>query len=93
MTGDGGSAAAVKSVCSQVRVEIPANLRRILREALDNPEGFWSQVAEELHWFRRWDKVLEWNFPDFAWFKGGVTNLAYNCLERNLEKGRVTIQH
>jgi len=48
MTVDGGIVAPVKWVFSQVRVEIPERLRRILREALDNPEGFWSQIAEEL---------------------------------------------
>jgi acetyl-CoA synthetase len=60
----------------------------MLSRALDDPEGFWGEVASELHWFRRWEKAFEWNYPDFSWFKGGVTNLAYNCLERNIELGR-----
>ena len=60
----------------------------MLKRALEDPEGFWGEIAGELHWFRRWDKVLEWNPPDFTWFKGGVTNLAYNCLDVNIEKGR-----
>jgi acetyl-CoA synthetase len=60
----------------------------MLSQALDDPEEFWGQVASELHWFKRWDKAFEWTYPDFSWFKGGVTNLAYNCLERNIELGR-----
>jgi len=60
----------------------------MLKRALDDPENFWGEIAGELHWFKKWDKVLEWNPPDFSWFKGGLTNLAYNCLDVNLEKGR-----
>ncbi|MCK4433941.1 acetate--CoA ligase [Candidatus Bathyarchaeota archaeon] len=60
----------------------------MLKRALEDPEGFWGKVAEELHWFERWEKVFEWDYPNFSWFKGGVTNLSYNCLERNVEKGR-----
>jgi len=60
----------------------------MLKRALDDPENFWGEIAGELHWFKKWDKVLEWNPPDFTWFKGGLTNLAYNCLDANLKKGR-----
>jgi acetyl-CoA synthetase len=60
----------------------------MLKRALEDPEHFWGEIAGELHWFKKWDKVLEWDPPDFTWFKGGVTNLAYNCLDINLEKGR-----
>jgi acetyl-CoA synthetase len=59
----------------------------MLAQALEDPDEFWGEVATELHWFRRWDKVFEWNYPNFSWFKGGITNLAYNCLERNIERG------
>jgi acetyl-CoA synthetase len=51
----------------------------MLKQALKYPEEFWGEVAEELHWFRTWDKVFEWKYPFFKWFIGGVTNLSYNC--------------
>jgi acetyl-CoA synthetase len=70
------------------RIEYPPKLRRMLRKALEDPESFWGKVAEELDWFNRWDKVFEWNYPNFTWFKGGITNLSYNCLEHNVKKGR-----
>jgi len=54
------------------------------RESLDNPDQFWSRIASELHWFKPWDKVLEWNAPNAKWFVGGQTNLSYNCLDRHL---------
>jgi acetyl-CoA synthetase len=60
----------------------------MLQRALDEPETFWGEAADELHWFRRWDKAFDWNYPNFAWFNGGVTNLSYNCLERNIVRGK-----
>ena len=58
----------------------------MLNRALEDPENFWGEVAGELHWFKKWDKVLDWNPPDFTWFKGGLTNLAYNCLDAKERK-------
>ena len=75
------------SVSEKSRIVYPQQLKRMLVRALEDPENFWGEMASELHWFKRWDKVFEWNYPDFSWFKGGTTNLAYNCLERNIEKG------
>jgi acetyl-CoA synthetase len=70
------------------KIEYPPQLKWMLRRSLEDPEGFWGEIAEELHWFRRWDKVFEWNYPNFTWFKGGITNIAYNCLESNIKRGR-----
>jgi acetyl-CoA synthetase len=53
-----------------------------------DPEGYWSLWAEELHWFRRWDRVLEWEPPYARWFVGGRLNAAYNCLDRHLDGPR-----
>jgi len=60
----------------------------MLKRALEDPEGFWGEAAKDLHWFRRWDRVFEWDYPNFSWYKGATTNLAYNCLERNIANGR-----
>ena len=70
------------------KIQYPPKLQSMLSRALEDPENFWGEVAGELHWFKKWDKVLDWNPPDFTWFKGGLTNLAYNCLGANLKKGR-----
>ncbi len=70
------------------RIEYPPELKSMLKRALEDPEGFWGDAAKELHWFRRWDRVFEWNCPNFSWYKGATTNLAYNCLERNIDNGR-----
>ena len=70
------------------KIEYSPKLKSMLRRALENTEDFWGEIASELHWFRRWYKVFEWNYPNFTWFKGGITNIAYNCLESNIAKGR-----
>ncbi|MCS7067413.1 MAG: acetate--CoA ligase [Meiothermus sp.] len=56
----------------------------LYRESLEQPEQFWSRIAAELHWFKPWEKVLEWNPPNAKWFIGGQLNLSYNCLDRHL---------
>ena len=53
-----------------------------------DPEQYWASCAEELHWFRRWDRVLEWDPPFARWFVGGRINASYNCLDRHLETSR-----
>ena len=62
--------------------------RQWLREAAEDPEGFWARAADQLPWFRKWDRVLEWEFPTFRWFIGAQTNLAYNCLDHHVAGGR-----
>jgi acetyl-CoA synthetase len=61
---------------------------RLYRQSLDDPDTFWGNVARELHWFKPWDRVMEWQEPFVKWFSGGQTNLAYNCLDYQVEKGR-----
>jgi acetyl-CoA synthetase len=61
---------------------------RLYKEADDDPEKFWGKVAKELHWFKPWTKVLEWDCPWAKWFVGGETNISYNCLDRNVQNGR-----
>lgn len=62
----------------------------LYQEAESNPEGFWAKQAEELDWFKRWDKVLECDpsKAEIAWFKGGQINVSYNCLDRHLNTWR-----
>ncbi|VAX23394.1 Acetyl-CoA synthetase [hydrothermal vent metagenome] len=63
-----------------------AEYKRIHKRSVEDPEGFWGEKAEELHWFRKWDKVKEGGFDkvDFKWFTGGKINVSYNCLDRHL---------
>jgi acetyl-CoA synthetase len=63
-------------------------VRRQQAEASEDPEGFWARQADALPWFKKWDRVLEWEPPTFRWFTGAETNLAWNCLDRHVAEGR-----
>jgi acetyl-CoA synthetase len=64
-----------------------ADYERLYQESIAQPEQFWSRMAEErLTWSRKWDTVLEHDFPrgEVRWFAGGKLNASFNCLDRHL---------
>jgi acetyl-CoA synthetase len=77
-----------KEFAEHSHVKSLAEYERLYEDAENDPEKFWGQVADELHWFRRWDSVLEWNAPWAKWFSGGQINLSYNCLDRHVATWR-----
>ncbi len=59
------------------------------RRSLEDPEGFWGEAAEDCHWYKKWDKVLDdSNKPYYRWFIGGEVNTCYNCLDFHVDNGR-----
>jgi acetyl-CoA synthetase len=72
----------------QASVKNLAEYELLWQRAKDNPEAFWAEQADTLHWFKRWDKVLNWKEPHAEWFVGGKINASYNCLDRHLAEGR-----
>lgn len=56
------------------------------QKSIEDPEGFWAEVASHFQWRKKWDKVLEWNFsePKIEWFRGGKLNITENCIDRHL---------
>ena len=72
----------------QAHIKSLEQYKQMYRQSIDNPNLFWAHAAENLHWFKRWDTVLKWQFPDAQWFVGGQTNLAYNCLDHQIAQGR-----
>jgi len=59
------------------------------RQSLEDPEGFWAQAAENLHWYKKWDKVLDDSAaPMYQWFTGGEVNTCFNALDRHTVNGR-----
>ena len=62
-----------------------AEYEALYKQSIEDPETFWAGVARELHWFKPWDKVLEWNLPWAKWFVGGKLNLSYNCVDRHVD--------
>jgi acetyl-CoA synthetase len=77
-----------ESFRARAKLKDAAEYERLYRRSLDDPEGFWGEVASELHWFKPWERVVEWQEPFVKWFVGGQTNLSYNCLDYQIERGR-----
>ena len=68
---------------------MPLSYNNVYRESIENPEQFWADAAKKLHWYRKWDKVLDDSNPPFyRWFAGGTTNTCYNALDRHVDEGR-----
>ena len=61
------------------------------QKSIDDPDGFWSEVADDFHWYSKWDEVHGYNYDrregpiSIEWFKGAKTNVCYNCVDRHLE--------
>jgi acetyl-CoA synthetase len=64
-----------------------AAYRKLYRRSIEDPEGFWREIAGDFDWFRPFDRVVEWDCPDARWFVGGRTNLAHNCVDRQVIAG------
>ncbi len=60
----------------------------VYRRSVEDPEAFWAEIASEMEWHRPWDKVFEWDYPNFRWFLGGQCNITVNCLDRHLRSSR-----
>jgi len=69
-------------------VKSMAEYKKIYQDSIKDPEKFWAEKAEGLHWFKKWDKVHSWDSKELecTWFEGGKLNAAYNCLDRHLEE-------
>ena len=63
--------------------------KKIYDRSINDPEEFWSEQAERLHWFGKWNKLREWDYntAEIKWFVGGKINACYNCVDRHVEDG------
>ena len=61
--------------------------------SIEDPEGFWGEIASQFHWEKKWDKVVDSNFASSKgkvfskWFEGGKTNICYNAIDRHVKDG------
>ena len=79
-----------KETSAKAYIKSMEEYKKIFKESEDNPEGFWAKQAEQLDWFKKWDKVLVEDFTKakHEWFVGGKLNVSYNCLDRHLKTVR-----
>ncbi len=73
---------------AKAHIKSLAAYEALYKRSIEDPEGFWAEAAGDLHWFKRLDKVLEWNLPLAKWFVGGKLNLSYNCVDRHAKSAR-----
>ena len=69
---------------AQANIKSEDEYNRMWNRAKDDPAGFWGEMAANLTWFKKWDKVLDGAMPNTKWFTGGKINASYNCLDRHL---------
>ena len=69
------------------RINTWEDYQKAYAHSVEDPEGFWADIAGQFTWKKKWDKVLDWDFhkPDAKWFVGGKLNITENCLDRHLE--------
>jgi acetyl-CoA synthetase len=75
------------------RIQSLEDYQRSYDYSVQDPEGFWTDIAQSYHWKKKWDKTLEWEFisPNVKWFLNGKLNITENCLDRHIaEKGNQT---
>jgi len=79
-----------KELSEKAYIKSMEQYREIYERSIKDPEKFWAEAAEQLHWFKKWDKVLVDNFREakHEWFVGGKLNVSYNCLDRHLNGWR-----
>ena len=63
--------------------------KEIYDRSIQAPEAFWSEIAERITWFKKWDQICEYDFVNASvkWFEGATLNACYNCLDRHIEDG------
>ena len=72
------------------KIDSFTDYNRAYEHSVNDPEGFWEDVASTFSWQSKWDKVLDWEFdtPNVNWFVNGKLNITENCLDRHLaDKG------
>ena len=75
-----------KEFSATAHIKSLADYQKIYDRSVQDPEGFWGEMAEKrLTWFKKWDKVLDYDFhkPYIKWFVGGKLNMSVNCLDRH----------
>lgn len=71
---------------------ISPQLKNFLRFGSENPIAFWEKAAEDakedIFWKKKWDEVFDWEEEIYKWYRGGITNISYNCIEQKIKKGK-----
>ncbi|HCU85938.1 MAG TPA: acetyl-coenzyme A synthetase, partial [Verrucomicrobiales bacterium] len=79
------------SAAASANAHVPSldQYRELYDRSINDPEGFWTEHAERLHWFEKWHTLREWDYhkAEIGWFLGGKLNACYNCVDRHVDDG------
>jgi len=80
-----------KEFSSKAHIKSLAEYKKMYEKSIKDPDAFWGEQAQDLEWFKKWDKVLDYSFGDnlyIKWFQGGKINVTVNCLDRHLKTAK-----
>jgi len=79
-----------KELSKQAYIKSFEEYKKIYKRSVDDPEGFWGEMAQQLDWYKKWNKVLVEDFAraKHSWFVGGKLNVSYNCVDRHCKTWR-----
>lgn len=79
-----------KEFSKKANIKSLEEYKKIYQRSIDDPEGFWGEMAQQLDWYKKWNKVLVEDFPKakHSWFIGGKLNVSYNCVDRHCKTWR-----
>ncbi len=80
-----------KEFSQKAHIKSLEEYKKLYEKSIKDPEGFWGEQAQNLEWFKKWDKVLDYSFGEqiyIKWFQGGKINVSVNCLDRHLKTAR-----
>ncbi|MBM3309240.1 MAG: AMP-binding protein, partial [Candidatus Altiarchaeales archaeon] len=87
MSQEGRKIPSRRDFSKKAHIKSLEEYEKIYKRSVDDPEGFWSEIANQLHWYKKWEEFHFWD-PSKAlirYFKGGLTNISYNCLDQHLK--------
>ncbi len=76
----------LKRNINQMQVREKDSYKDFYRSSIKNSSDFWGDVASEMQWFKKWDKLIDGSFPDFKFFVNGYSNVSLNCIDRYANK-------
>ncbi|MFQ5491268.1 MAG: acetate--CoA ligase, partial [Phycisphaerae bacterium] len=74
---------------SRAHIQSLEQYQVMYQRSIDDPDGFWGEIAEQFHWHKKWNQVRAYDFTgdiDVKFFAGGQTNICFNCLDRHLDR-------
>ncbi|MGE5253182.1 MAG: acetate--CoA ligase [Planctomycetaceae bacterium] len=80
-----------KEFSYKAHIKSLAEYKKLYEKSINEPDAFWGEQAQNLEWFKKWDKVLDYSFGDnlyIKWFQGGKINVTVNCLDRHLKTAK-----